>query len=116
MQIDGGLFVRLCKSTGVCLSACAKMTGVYLSGGLFVRNPLSEHQTSLQALCQYGNSYLRSTDDGLSCLVTSTNHHLLGEENLLWWDFDSQVTTGNHYTINHLQDLIKPINRLCIYN
>ena len=34
----GGLFVRLCKSTGVCLSACAKMTGVYLSGGLFVRD------------------------------------------------------------------------------
>jgi len=40
VQIDGGLFVRLCKSTGVCLSACAKMTGVYLSGGLFVRDSL----------------------------------------------------------------------------
>jgi len=38
VQIDGGLFVRLCKSTGVCLPACAKMTGVYLSGGLFVRD------------------------------------------------------------------------------
>ena len=38
VQIDGGLFGRLCKSTGVCLSACAKMTGVYLSGGLFVRD------------------------------------------------------------------------------
>ena len=38
VQIDGVLFVRLCKSTGYYLSACAKMTGYYLSGVLFVRD------------------------------------------------------------------------------
>ena len=31
VQIDGVLFVRMCKSTGYYLSACAKMTGYYLS-------------------------------------------------------------------------------------
>jgi len=38
VQIDGVLFVRMCKSTGYYLSACAKMTGYYLSGVLFVRD------------------------------------------------------------------------------
>jgi len=40
VQIDGVLFVRMCKSTGYYLSACAKMTRYYLSGVLFVRYPL----------------------------------------------------------------------------
>jgi len=40
VQIDGVLFVRLCKSTGYYLSACANMTGYYLSGVLFVRDSL----------------------------------------------------------------------------
>ena len=38
VQIDGVLFVRMCKSTGYYLSTCAKMTGYYLSGVLFVRD------------------------------------------------------------------------------
>ena len=47
VQIDGVLFVRLCKSTGYYLSACAKMTGYYLSGVLFVRDSTFVCKTKL---------------------------------------------------------------------
>jgi len=36
VQIDGVLFVRMCKTTGYYLSANAKMTGYYFAGVLFV--------------------------------------------------------------------------------
>ena len=39
VKIYGVLFVRVFKSTGYYLSACAKMTGYYLSGVLFVQYP-----------------------------------------------------------------------------
>jgi len=38
VQIDGVLFVRMCKTTGYYLSACAKMTGYCLCRVLFVRD------------------------------------------------------------------------------
>lgn len=50
---------------------------------------------------------LCGTDDGLADPVASASHHLLGDEDLLGWDFNAQVSTCNHDAITSLQDLIK---------
>lgn len=51
--------------------------------------------------------HLRGTDDGFADPVALASHHLLSEEDLLRWDFNAQVSTGNHDAVTGLQDLVK---------
>lgn len=50
---------------------------------------------------------LCGTGDGFADPVALASHHLLSEEDLLCWDFNAQVSTGNHDAVTGLQDLIK---------
>lgn len=54
---------------------------------------------------------LCGTDNGLADSVAPSGHHLLGQENLLCWDFNAQVSTGNHDAVTSLQNLIKSSKR-----
>lgn len=57
------------------------------------------------------NSNLCGTSDWLASSIAASNHHLLGEEDLLRGDLDTQVTTGNHDAITGLHYLIKPASK-----
>lgn len=52
-------------------------------------------------------THLRGADDGLAHPVAFASHHFLGEEDLLCWDFDTQISTRHHDAVTSLQDLIK---------
>ena len=54
---------------------------------------------------------LCGTGDGLAEPDAPAGHHLLGDEDLLCWDFNAQVATGNHDAIASLQDLIESIEQ-----
>lgn len=54
---------------------------------------------------------LCGTDDGLADPVAPASHHLLSEEDLLSWDLNPQISTGNHDAVTSLQDLIKSIRQ-----
>merc|ERR1719419_919079 len=58
--------------------------------------------------------HLCGTGDGLADPVAPASHHLLGEEDLLCWDFNTQISTGNHDAITSLQDLIKSAHTLVV--
>jgi len=63
-KMHGVLFVRVFKSTGYYLSACAEMTGYYLFGVLFVRYPRqtleeTEESTKAQQHLDYVEKLLR---------------------------------------------------------
>lgn len=51
--------------------------------------------------------HLRGADDGLPDAVALAGHHLLGDEDLLCRNFNTQISTGHHDAIASLQDLIK---------
>lgn len=51
--------------------------------------------------------HLCGTDNRLASRVAASNHHLLGDEDFLWWDLNTQVASGNHHTIALSQDLLK---------
>jgi len=53
-------------------------------------------------------TYLSGTDNRLSSFIAPSNHHLLCEKHLLRWDFNTQITSGNHDAIRSLKNLIKP--------
>jgi len=54
--------------------------------------------------------------DGFGSNVALLNHPLLSDEDLLWWDLHTEVTTGNHDTINNLKDLIKVVEASLVLN
>lgn len=58
-----------------------------------------------------GVTDLCGADDGLSDPVAPAGHHLLGEEDLLCWDFNAQVSAGNHDAVTSLQDLIESMRQ-----
>lgn len=51
--------------------------------------------------------HLCGTDDGLANPVAFASHHFLGKEDLLCWDFNTQISTRNHDAVTSLQDLIE---------
>lgn len=54
---------------------------------------------------------LCGTDDWLANPVAFAGHHFLGDEDLLGWDFNSQISTGHHDAITSFQDLIKSFRK-----
>lgn len=52
-------------------------------------------------------THLCGADDGLADPVAFASHHFLSKEDLLCWDFDTQISTGHHDAVTSLQDLIK---------
>lgn len=52
-------------------------------------------------------THLCGTDDGLANPVAFASHHFLGKEDLLRWDFNTQISTCNHDAVTGLQDLIE---------
>jgi len=60
--------------------------------------------------------HLGGSDNWLSGDVGLADHHLLGEENLLWWDLHTKVTTSNHDTISDLKDLIVVVKTFLVLN
>jgi len=57
----------------------------------------------------HGLKHLGGGLDGLTGDVTLFNHPLLGDEDLLWGDFHTEVTTGNHDTVTNSEDLVKVV-------
>lgn len=66
---------------------------------------------TLQEKDLFVSTDLSGADDGLSDPVAAAGHHLLSDEDLLCWDFNAQVTTGDHDTVASLQDLVKSIGQ-----
>ena len=60
--------------------------------------------------------HLGRADDGLASDITLGNHHLLGDEYLAGWNLNTEITTSNHDTVRLLQDLVKVLNTLLIFN
>ena len=42
--------------------------------------------------------------------VALGNHHLLGQEHLLGWDFNAEIATRHHDAVNLLQNLVKVLH------
>lgn len=57
------------------------------------------------------SSNLCGADDGLANPHAPASHHLLSNEDLLCWDFNAEISTGNHDAITSLQDLIKSVTQ-----
>ena len=72
--------------------------------------------TGWARVVDHGLEHLGGTDDWLARHVAHGNHLLLGSEHLGCWDFNTQITTGNHDTIGLLEDLGKVVETLSVLN
>lgn len=52
-------------------------------------------------------SDLGGAGDGLASPVAASDHHLLGQEDLLSGDLDAQVAAGDHDAVAGLHDLVE---------
>mmetsp|Transcript_2739 Transcript_2739/g.6542 ORF Transcript_2739/g.6542 Transcript_2739/m.6542 type:complete len:522 (-) Transcript_2739:100-1665(-) len=62
--------------------------------------------TGRARVCDHGFEHLRGGDNGFSDDVGLSDHHLLGQENLLGRDLHTKISTGDHDTIGDLQDFV----------
>lgn len=76
----------------------------------FFNIPIFHHSLQLWR-CGGRSTNLCGADDWFADPVAPASHHLLGEEDLLCWDFNAQVSTSNHDAVTGLQDLIEPTRR-----
>lgn len=67
-------------------------------------------------VADHGLQHLSGADDWLSGDVAHGNHLLLSDVDLLVWDLDAEITTGNHDTIGLLEDVGKVVKTLSVLN
>jgi len=60
--------------------------------------------------------HLSGDDNRLANDVALGDHHLLSEEDLAGGNFNTQITTGDHNTVGHSQDLVKVLDTLLVLN
>ena len=60
--------------------------------------------------------HLSSHDYRLLCQNTFANQYTLDSRDTFLWNFNTQVTTGHHYTICHFQNFINIIYPFLILN
>ncbi|CAY77608.1 hypothetical protein P301_A20221 [Saccharomyces cerevisiae P301] len=64
----------------------------------------------------HGFQHLGSTDNWLTSQVRLSNQFLLDSQDFWGWDFNTQVTSGNHNTVSDLQDFVEVVNTLLVFN
>ena len=60
--------------------------------------------------------HLGSTDNWLTGQVRLSDQLLLDSQDFWGWDFDTQVTSGNHDSVSDLQDFVEVVNTLLVFN
>ena len=60
--------------------------------------------------------HLGRTDDWLSRDIALGNHHLLRHEYLTGRDLDSEISTSHHDTVRLLENLVKILHTLLVFN
>lgn len=55
-------------------------------------------------------------NDGLASHIALGNYHLLSQKHLTSGDLNTQITSGNHNTIGHSENLVKVLKALFIFN
>ena len=56
------------------------------------------------------------TNDGLASHITFGDYHLLSQKHLTSGDLNTQITSGDHDTIGHSENLVKVLKALFIFN
>ena len=72
--------------------------------------------TSRTRIVGHGLQHLRGTDDRLASNVALRDHHLLCDEHLRRRDLNTKVTTSNHHTIRLLQNFVKVVDTLLVFD
>jgi len=64
----------------------------------------------------HGLEHLSSSDNGLGSEVGLLNHPLLGDENFLWGNFHTKISTGDHDSVGGFEDLIVVVESFLVFN
>jgi len=75
---------------------------------------VADFSTGRSGVVGHGFQHLGGADGRLASHVALGDHHLLGDEDLSWRNFNTQVTTGNHDTVCYLEDLIEVVYSLLV--
>ena len=60
--------------------------------------------------------HLCSHNYRLLCQCTLFNQHALNSRNLFLWNFNTQISTGNHHTVSYFQNFVNIIYTFLIFN
>jgi len=71
---------------------------------------------SVQIKCTTYLKHLSRDDNGLANNIALGNHHLLSEEDLTGRNLNTQITTSDHDTVGHCQNLVKVLDTLLVLN
>ena len=64
----------------------------------------------------HGLEHLGGGNNGLSGKVGLLDHPFLGNENLLWGNFHTKITTGDHDTVSGLKDFVVVVKTFLVLN
>lgn len=77
---------------------------------------IADFSTSWTWVVGHGLEHLCGANDGLASDVALGDHHLLSDEDLGRWNFDTKISTGDHDTISLLEDLVEVVHTLLVLN
>mmetsp|Transcript_20105 Transcript_20105/g.29970 ORF Transcript_20105/g.29970 Transcript_20105/m.29970 type:complete len:282 (-) Transcript_20105:421-1266(-) len=72
--------------------------------------------TSGTGIDNHGLKHLSGSDNGLSCNVGLTDHHLLCQEDLLGRNLHTKISTSNHDSVSLIKDIIVVLKTLQVLN